>query len=381
MQAAIDLAMRGRGGVEPNPMVGCAIVKDGQIIGRGYHQHYGSAHAEPNALASCDSSPTDATAYVTLEPCCHNDKQTPPCVPRLIEAKVARVVVGCLDPNPKVSGRGIQLLRNAGIAVDVGVCGDACRQLIAPFMAKIKLGRPYVTLKWAETADGKVAGPGGKRLAITGPIANRAVHELRSRCDAILVGINTVLNDNPLLTVRSVPVMRTPLRVVLDSKLRIPLTSRLVQTAAEQPVLVYAFDGSLVAANKLRERGGEVAELPAGKDGLDLSALLEDLCNRGCMHLLVEPGPRLACSFINAKLADRIWRIQSPIQLSDVNAPAIGPPPNMFQHIDQCHLGPDTLTEFLNRKSETFVAPFASADFHLLSHATFPNQAGYNADT
>jgi diaminohydroxyphosphoribosylaminopyrimidine deaminase/5-amino-6-(5-phosphoribosylamino)uracil reductase len=376
MQAAIELAMRGRGGVEPNPMVGCVIVKDGQIIGRGYHQRFGSAHAEPNALASCEQSPAGATAYVTLEPCCHTDKQTPPCVPKLIEAKLARVVVGCLDPNPKVSGRGIQLLRDAGISVDVGVCGDACRQLIAPFLAKIKFGRPYVTLKWAETADGKVAGTGGQRIAISGPIANRAVHQLRSRCDAILVGINTVLNDDPLLTVRDVPTGRNPLRIVLDSKLRIPLTSRLVHTAREQPVLVYTSDSGVPAANKLRERDVELAELPLRKHGLDLPALLKDLCNRGCMHLLVEPGPKLAWNLMYANLVDRIWRIQSPIELRDVLAPTTGLMPGYFQDVGQARLGPDILAEFLNSNSETFVAPCPSADFHLLSQATFTDHPG-----
>src|SRR5438093_6161396 len=188
MRRAIRLAMNGRGLVEPNPMVGCVIVKDGRIIGEGYHQKFGGPHAEPNALANCSESPRGATAYTTLEPCCHTNKKTPPCVPRLIEAKVGRVVIGCLDPDPNVDGRGAQLLRQAGIEVTAPVLEPECKQLIAPFIARTVHQRPYVTLKWAETADRKVAGPDGKRMQITGLESQRLVHELRARSDAILVG-------------------------------------------------------------------------------------------------------------------------------------------------------------------------------------------------
>lgn len=181
MRSAIALAMRGRGGVEPNPMVGCVIVRDGHVIGQGWHERFGGPHAEPAALASCTRPVTGATIYVTLEPCCHTNKKTPPCVPRLIDARPARVVVGCADPNPQVSGRGIRQLRDAGIAVDVGILEPACRQLIAPFIALVTHHRPYVTLKWAQTADGKVAGPGGARLQVSNAASMKQVHELRAR--------------------------------------------------------------------------------------------------------------------------------------------------------------------------------------------------------
>src|SRR3954451_23545285 len=167
MRRAIRLAMNGRGRVEPNPMVGCVIVKDGRVIGEGFHQQYGGPHAEPNALASCTESPAGGTAYVTLEPCCHTNKKTPPCAPRVIEAGIARVVVGCLDPNPEVDGKGVAMLRAAGVTVDGPVLEGEAKQLIAPFIARTRLGRPYVTLKWAQTADGKVAGPGGTRMQIS----------------------------------------------------------------------------------------------------------------------------------------------------------------------------------------------------------------------
>src|SRR4051794_33796208 len=184
LRRAIRLAMNGRGRVEPNPMVGCVIVaRDGRVIGEGYHQQFGGPHAEPNALASCTESPEGATAYVTLEPCCHTNKKTPPCTPRLIEAKLARVVVGCLDPNPEVNGKGLAQLRAAGIQVDGPVLESEAKQLIAPFIKRQDHRLPYVTLKWAQTADAKVAGPHGQRLQITNETSSHLVHVLRARSD------------------------------------------------------------------------------------------------------------------------------------------------------------------------------------------------------
>src|SRR5947207_1217269 len=193
MRRAVRLAMNGRGRVEPNPMVACVLTRDGRVIGEGFHEQFGGPHAEPTALVSVTESPQGATAYVTLEPCCHTNKKTPPCVPALIDAKIARVVCGCVDPNPSVNGQGLDQLRAAGIAVDVNVLEDPAKQLLAPFIARTVYDRPYVTLKWAESADGKVAGAGGKRVQISNPPATKLVHELRGRCDAIMVGINTVI--------------------------------------------------------------------------------------------------------------------------------------------------------------------------------------------
>ncbi len=238
MQRAIRLAMNGRGRAEPNPMVGCVIVKNDRIIGEGFYEQFGGPHAEPNALASCTESPQGATAYVTLEPCCYTAKKTPPCVPKLIEAKIARVVIGCLDPNPPVNGNGVRQLRDAHIQVDTDPLEVSFKQLIAPFIARTIHSRPYYTAKWAQTADGKIAGPGGKRQQISNAASMRLVHQLRSRCDAIIVGINTVLTDDPQLTSRPGTGPRTPLRFVLDRHLRIPENSRLVQTAREVPLVI-----------------------------------------------------------------------------------------------------------------------------------------------
>src|SRR5688572_29861014 len=189
MRRALELAARGRGSVEPNPMVGCVIAREGRVIGDGYHEQFGGPHAEREALAACRESPRGATVYVNLEPCCHINKKTPPCVPALIEAQVSRVVVGCVDPNPDVSGKGVEALRAAGMEVKVGVLEADSKQLNAAWYARVNLGRPYVTLKWAQSADGKVAGPGGERKQISNELSMKVVHELRARSDAILVGI------------------------------------------------------------------------------------------------------------------------------------------------------------------------------------------------
>jgi diaminohydroxyphosphoribosylaminopyrimidine deaminase/5-amino-6-(5-phosphoribosylamino)uracil reductase len=368
MHQVLRLAARGRGGVEPNPMVGCIIVKDGQIIGRGYHQRYGGPHAEPLALDSCRQSPRGGTAYVNLEPCCHLRKQTPPCVPRLIEAGLARVVVGCPDPNPNVNGQGIAQLRAAAIAVEDGVLVDQATQLNAAYFKRVGQGRPYVTLKWAQTADGKIAGPGGRTLAISGAASRRIVHRLRARCDAIMVGIGTVLKDNPLLTARRVANPRPLLRIVVDSNLRIPVESRLCQTTSEGPVLVgcsesaYARQAAAVAA--LSERGVEVIALAAEADGgLSLAQLLDELGRRSVTHLLVEPGPKLADGFLRRNLADRVWISRSDRRVDDDTAPSAAiidwPASGGIQ------VGGDQLTEYLNPKSEVFFTTAPSADLVL----------------
>jgi len=341
-------------------MVGCVIVgSDGQVIGQGFHQVFGGPHAEPQAIASCTQSPRGATAYVTLEPCCHTDKKTPPCVPAVIAAGLARVVVGCNDPNPPVAGRGVRLLREAGIRVDEGVLGPQCRQLIAPFTARIVHRRPYVTLKWARSADGKVAGAAGRRVQISNEASRRLVHELRARCDAILVGVNTVLADDPLLTARGVARMRPLLRVVLDSRLRMPLTARVLEGGG---VLVFCTSAaSPDRAEALRQRGAEVIGLSAG-DGarVPLDAVLAELHRRNVMHLLVEPGPTLAAAFVAANLADRAWVFRSPRVLGEAGAPsAIALDWPAVAAVD---VAGDTLVEYLNPASAVYCCAEASAD-------------------
>jgi diaminohydroxyphosphoribosylaminopyrimidine deaminase/5-amino-6-(5-phosphoribosylamino)uracil reductase len=361
LHRALRLAMTARGRAEPNPMVGCVVVKSDRVIGEGFHTHFGGPHAEPTALANCTESPAGATAYVTLEPCCHTNKKTPPCAPRLIAAKIARVVIGCLDPNPVVNGNGIRMLREAGIHVDGPLLEPECRQLIAPFLARVNFNRPYVTVKWAETADGKIAGSGGVRLRITNDLSTRIVHQLRGRCDAIAVGIGTVLSDDPELTVRGVEAMRVPHRVVLDGRLRIPLDSKLVRTAGEFPTSVCCRDASSEGASALSDRGMNVIQVAVEDSGrLSLAAVLEQLPKAA--HVLVEAGPALAASFFAANLADRLWVFRSPESINDASAPAAAPIPSQFVKTAEAEFDRDVLSEYLNVKSSVFAAAVESAD-------------------
>ena len=370
MRRAIALATRGRGRVEPNPMVACVLVKDGRVIGEGYHAQFGGPHAEPQAIASCSESPQGATAYVTLEPCCHTNKKTPPCVPALIDAKIARVVVGCVDPNPDVNGKGLELLRTVGIRVDVNVLEDSAKQLLAPFIAGVVYDRPYVTLKWAESADGKVAGPGGKRLQISNPLSTRIVHELRGRCDAVMVGINTVLFDDPLLTARDVPIVRPMLRVVLDSQLRIPLESKLVRTAMQHRLIV-EYDRGLAGAEAgklraLQHAGAQPFMAERRVNGLNLEQILQPMAHFGVTHVLIECGPTLAWSFFDSGLADRVWLIRSTsVHVDDPSAPGGVGVPGHYIRTGEITLDGDHLTEYLNPNSPVFFSPDPSADFQL----------------
>ncbi|HEX4796854.1 MAG TPA: bifunctional diaminohydroxyphosphoribosylaminopyrimidine deaminase/5-amino-6-(5-phosphoribosylamino)uracil reductase RibD [Humisphaera sp.] len=366
LRRAIRLAMNGRGGVEPNPMVGCIIVKNGQVIGQGYHRKVGESHAEPIALESCTESPEGATVYVTLEPCCHTNKKTPPCVPRLIAAKLARVVVGCVDPNPAVSGRGIAQLREAGIET-IDADDPHCRQLIAPFIATMKFHRPYVTLKWAQSADGKVAGAGGRQIAISNAASQKLVHQLRARCDAVMIGIGTASNDNPRLTARGVKTARPLIRAVLDSDLRLSVDSHLAQSARDSRVIIYCskeaadYSGTRTPLAALGVGIQPVSTQTPGR--LDISQALKHLAGLGVTHLLVEPGPTLARSFIEQNLADRIWIFHSPKMISAPTAPAaieVSWPPNGQLDVDG-----DLLSEHLNPGSPVFFADDRSADFEL----------------
>jgi len=376
IRRAIRLAMNGRGSVEPNPMVGCVLVRDDRIIGEGWHTHFGGPHAEPTALADCiwrGESPAGATAYVTLEPCCHTNKKTPPCAPRLIEAKIARVFVGCLDPNPEVNGRGIVTLRDAGIDV---VRADEkleseCKQLIAAFLKWNRARLPYVTMKWAETAEGKVAGAHGARLQISGPVASHQVHRLRARSDVIMIGSQTAITDNPMLTARDIPEPRTLLRYVLDRRRRVPLSAKLFQTARAVPVVV-GFGPEHYSASdtsQLKALGVDVYPTPF------LDRALIDLQTRKisgqlATHVLIEAGPTLANAFFTDGLVDRLWVLKSKcIFVNDANAPIAAQIPRTFIQVGEADLGDDKLIEFLNSNSEAFFAAVPSADFVLASQA------------
>lgn len=367
MRRAIRLAMLGRGRVEPNPMVGCVIVRDERILGEGYHHRFGQPHAEREAIAACSESPAGGTAYVTLEPCCHTNKKTPPCVPALIEAGIRRVVVGCTDPNPAVAGEGIRQLRQAGVEVEVGLLEAECRQLNAAFFARVLHRRPYVTLKWAQSADGKVAGPGGARRQISNAASMQLVHGLRSRCDAILVGIGTALADDPMLTARVENAARQPLRVVLDSGLRLPLDAKLVRTAREVPVLVCCGGeaGQSARADELRQRGVQILTMDTTADQgprVSLTEVLAALGQRDVTHLLVEGGPTVAWGFVEQNLADRAWVFHAPVRIDDATAPAA---PLLSMPYSACAtVGEDDhLVEYLNPRSDVYFALTPSADF------------------
>lgn len=369
LRRSLRLAMKGRGDVEPNPMVGCVLARDGRVIGEGIHARFGGPHAEPTALASCTEDPRGATAYVTLEPCCHTNKKTPPCAPRLIAAGIARVVIGCLDPNPDVNGNGVRMLRDAGITVDPAPdrLASEFRQLIAPFIALTSHRRPYVTLKWAETADGKVAGANGKRLAITGPQANRAVHQLRTRCDAIVVGVNTVLVDDPSLTVRHVPVKRTPRRIILDRTLRTPLGCKLLTDAAA-PTEIWT---THKVASELQAM---FEPLPTNVRIVEKEAVNLDWHFDGATvsHVLVEPGPTLAAALLPT--VDRLWVFRSNRSIAEPTAPAAPPVPSHYMPTGQIPLEDDVLIEYLNAQSPAFFAPVPSADFVIIQEqATSPS--------
>ncbi len=352
LKRALRLAMNGRGLVEPNPMVGCVIVKNDRVIGEGFHQQYGHPHAEPNALANCSESPEGATAYVTLEPCCHKNKQTPPCVPRLIAAKIARVVIGCFDPNPEVNGKGVAQLREAGIAVDGPLLENECKQLIAPFILRTQLHRPYTTMKWAESTDGKIAGPAGRRMRISNADASHQIQLLRCRCDAIVVGINTVLTDDPILLPRGVSRLRPYWRIVLDNHLRLPLDSQLIKTIDQSPVIVCT-----------QQSPDDARAVALTSAGVRIEPVDFWLKVSGFNHVLIEPGPTLAKSLLPD--VDRLWVIRSPKIISDHTAPSAAAIPDFFVKTAEIDLDGDVLCEYLNTQSRAFFAAVPSADFVL----------------
>lgn len=374
MRQAIQLAASARGRVEPNPMVGCIIHRDGQIIGRGCHERFGGPHAEPNALADCRESPAGASAVVTLEPCCHTNKKTPPCVPALIRAGIQRVVVSQLDPNPNVFGEGVRQLRAAGIHVCVGVLAKEAQQLNAPFFAHVRLKRPYITLKWAQTADGYLHGPGSRPIRISGPSASQLVHHLRTRVDAILVSSATVLTDDPLLTVRDVPVVRRPVRVILDRYLRTPVSARLVATAGEAPTHLFTAEMAVAQktqrADELCAAGVIIRTLASRPDQVEFPRVTYALGEMGLTHLLVEPGPRLAHALIQAGGIDRVWIIRSARTLRELSGElpdrSMASAPSLpWEPVDKRRCGDDTVEEYLNPGSPAYFAPHASPEFHL----------------
>ena len=324
MRAALALARRGLGTVWPNPAVGCVIVKDGRVVGRGWTQPGGRPHAETEALAMAGKSASGATVYVTLEPCAHHGK-TAPCADALISAGVSRVVVAVQDPDPRVAGKGIDRLRLAGIPVTEGVLHKDASEINAGFFLRVSNGRPLVTLKLASTLDGRIATHSGESRWITGNEARAAAHMLRAETDAIMVGSGTALHDDPDLTCR-LPglVERSPVRVVVDGRLRLPLTSRLVATANDVPTWLLTLEGGEAFRREAYEEAGvDVVEVAAGPDGaIDLALALEALAESGVTRVLVEGGAHLAAALLRAGLVDRLVWFRAPRLIGGDGLPA-----------------------------------------------------------
>ena len=297
MRSALKLAARGIGSVEPNPAVGCIIVKAGQMVGKGYHKQFGGPHAEVNAIEDCRTlsiKPEGGTMYVTLEPCCHQGK-TGPCTEAIIDAKPARVVVATLDPAPHANGKGIEQLKQAGIQVEVGLREQEARELNAPFFKYATTGKCWVVLKWAQSLDGKLAyaRQNDQQRWISNELSRKDAHKLRRRVGAVLVGINTVLADDPMLTPRPSK-GKKPLRVVLDNTLKIPLKSRLLRTVKTSPVMVCTRQAAANAqskhAERITKRGAELLAYADHAEASNLHFVLEQLSLRGIQQVLVEGG-------------------------------------------------------------------------------------------
>ena len=350
MRRAIELAMKGGGYVHPNPLVGCVVVKDDEVIAEGYHEKYGEFHAERNALTHCQSETKGASLYVTLEPCCHYGK-TPPCTEIIIEKGIKKVFVGILDPNPLVAGKGVKILQDAGIEVEVGLCDDEIRELNKVFLKYITTKRPYVIMKTAMTLDGKIAAFTGDSRWVTNDESRKMVHQLRSEMAAVIVGIGTVLADDPMLNVRLEGEHHQPIRIVVDSNLRIPSESKIIRTAKDYRTIVVTaqtvissdrresrpersesfcqrqknllqtdeispFRSASVEMTKkmrtLESFGNELLECQSNNGHVDINDLMVKLGAMGIDSLLLEGGGTLNAAFLEAGCVDEVWAFIAP---------------------------------------------------------------------
>lgn len=322
MRHALSLARLGEGFVEPNPMVGAVVVNESlQVLGEGHHQVFGGAHAEVNALAAAGEAARGASLFVTLEPCCHFGK-TPPCSQAVIASGVRRVVVGVLDPSAPMRGRGVAEMRQAGIDVEVGLCGAEAAELIAPFVTLTSQKRPFVIGKWAMTLDGKLASRSGHSQWISSEASREVVHALRGRVDGILVGFGTALADDPALTARPAGA-RTATRIVLDRQCRLPLDSQLARTARELPVLVVVSETAPEdRCAGLAAAGVEILRLPCNAEGVNLSVLLARLGERRMTNLLVEGGGKVLGNFFDLNFIDEAHVFVAPKVVGGHDAPS-----------------------------------------------------------
>jgi len=324
MRQALDLAARGEGHVEPNPMVGCVLVVADRPVGQGYHAAFGGPHAEVTAIREAGERSRGATAYVTLEPCCHHGK-TPPCTAALIQSGVTRVVIANEDPFPQVAGGGVAQLRAAGIQVDIGLLSDASRPLNAPYLKRVRTGRPWMIAKWAMTLDGKVATAGGDSRWISSERSRQIVHQLRGRMDGIMIGRGTAAADDPLLTARPAG-PRTATRIVVDSQAQLSIDSQLVQTSGQAPTLIASGPAAEQdAVDRLTEAGCEIIRGVSDDSDDRLDELLVELGRRSMTNILVEGGPRLLASLIRAGQIDEVHVFLAPKLLGGGRAVSEGP--------------------------------------------------------
>jgi diaminohydroxyphosphoribosylaminopyrimidine deaminase / 5-amino-6-(5-phosphoribosylamino)uracil reductase len=348
MARALQLAQRGLYTTRPNPCVGCVLVKNGLIVGEGWHERAGEPHAEVHALRMAGAVARGATAYVTLEPCSHVGR-TPPCADALIEAGVARVVAAVMDPNPQVSGQGLEKLRMAGIAVECGLMEDQARELNIGFFTRMARGMPWVRSKIAASLDGRTALANGASQWITGEDARRDVHHWRARSCAVLTGIGTILDDDARLNVRDIDNAHQPKRVVVDSYLRLPLSARILdRNTAGGDVLVYTATQDAEKTAALQQSGVQVSVMPDAHGRVDLDAMLLDLAEKGCNEALVEAGSKLTGALLKAGLVDELILYLAPQLLGDMahGIAALGELSSLDQRIelewrDIRHIGTD----------------------------------------
>ncbi len=342
MKRALDLARKGIGSNKTNPIVGCVIVKNGKIIGEGFYEKFGFAHAEVNALKNCTESPKDSTVFVTLEPCCFTGK-TPPCTDALIKTKPQKVIIGTLDANPKIAGKGAEILKENGIEVEVGILEEKCKLVNLPFFTFITKNRPFVAIKIAQTLDGKIATKSGHSKWITSEESRILVHQKRTEYDAVLVGIGTVLEDDPVLNVRLVE-GRNPLRIVLDSTLRIRLDSHLLSDSLNKCTIIFTSkEAEIDRLESVRKTGAKVVQVEKDKSGnLNLEEVLKECAKLEICSILVEGGSKVFNSFLIQKLFDKVMFFIAPKLVGNDGISAVG------------ELGIEKITEALHFKKQSF---------------------------
>lgn len=311
MRRALELAGMGMGWTNPNPMVGAVIVKEGRIIGEGYHERYGELHAERNALKNCTEDPEGATIYVTLEPCCHHGK-TPPCADAIIESRIGKVVVGMLDVNPVVAGNGVKILKDHGIEVVTGVLEEECRRLNRIFIKYITKKLPYVVMKYAMTADGKIATVSGQSKWITGDSSRKNVHRTRHALMGVMVGVGTVMADDPMLDCRLSEGGKNPVRIICDSGLRTPMDSKIVKTASEIRTIIATVSGDESRIKEYESRSCEVVRTSSNQGRVDLKELMKIIGAEGIDSILLEGGAELNLGALESQIVDEVHTYIAP---------------------------------------------------------------------